>query len=184
MNLSGKLLIAMPGMGDPRFEHSVVFLCAHSEDGAMGLIVNKPADGLSFDELQEQLGIARSDKSQPIRVHFGGPVEHARGFVLHSADYGGEGTTLKVDDRFGMTATLDILQAIAAGEGPHSSILALGYAGWGPGQLEDEILRNGWLTCDAAPDLVFSDQNESKWSKALKTIGVDPISLSSTAGRA
>ena len=184
MNLSGKLLIAMPGMGDPRFEHSVVFLCAHSDDGAMGLIVNKPAPDLSFDDLQEQLGIKRSDKSQEIRVHFGGPVEHARGFVLHSADYGGEGATLKVDNRFGMTATVDILQAIAAGEGPSSSLLALGYAGWGPGQLEDEILRNGWLTCDAAPDLVFSDRNDSKWSDALKTIGVDPISLSSTAGRA
>ncbi len=184
MNLSGKLLIAMPGMGDPRFEHSVVFLCAHSDDGAMGLIVNKPARDLSFDDLQEQLGITRSDKSQQIRVHFGGPVEHARGFVLHSADYGGEGATLHVDSQFGMTATVDILQAIAAGEGPSSSLLALGYAGWGPGQLEDEILRNGWLTCDAAPDLVFSDQNDSKWSDALKTIGVDPISLSSTAGRA
>ncbi len=184
MNLSGKLLIAMPGMGDPRFEHSVVFLCAHSDDGAMGLIVNKPASDLSFDDLQEQLGIKRSDRSQQIRVHFGGPVEHARGFVLHSADYGGEGATLHVDNRFGMTATVDILQAIAAGEGPSSSLLALGYAGWGPGQLEEEILRNGWLTCDAAPDLVFSDRNDSKWSDALKTIGVDPISLSSTAGRA
>lgn len=184
MNLSGKLLIAMPGMGDPRFEHSVVFLCAHSEDGAMGLIVNKPASDLSFDELQDQLGIARTDRSQEIRVHFGGPVEHSRGFVLHSADYGGEGATLKVDEHFGMTATLDILQAIAAGDGPSSSMLALGYAGWGPGQLEDEILRNGWLTCDAAPELVFSDRNDSKWSDALKTLGVDPISLSSAAGRA
>ncbi len=184
MNLSGKLLIAMPGMGDPRFEHSVVFVCAHSEDGAMGLIINKPASDLSFDELQEQIGIPRSDKSREIRVHFGGPVEHARGFVLHSADYRGEGTTLKVDDRFGMTATLDILQAIADGGGPQSSILALGYAGWGPGQLEGEIQMNGWLTCDAEPDLVFSSQNESKWMRALKTLGVDPLSLSATAGRA
>ncbi len=184
MNLSGKLLIAMPGMGDPRFEHSVVFLCAHSEDGAMGLIVNKPAKDLSFDELQDQLGIARTERTRAIRVHFGGPVEHARGFVLHSADYGGEGATLKVDEQFGMTATLDILQAIAAGEGPKSSILALGYAGWGPGQLESEILGNGWLTCDAEPELVFSDQNDSKWSQALKQMGIDPVSLSSAAGRA
>lgn len=184
MNLSGKLLIAMPGMGDPRFEHSVVFLCAHSADGAMGLIVNKPARDLSFEELREQLGIRRTGKSREIRVHFGGPVEHSRGFVLHSADYEGEGATLKVSDRFGMTATLDILQAIAAGGGPTSSILALGYAGWGPGQLEDEILRNGWLTCDATPDLVFSHQDEGKWTEALRTIGVDPVSLSATAGRA
>jgi putative transcriptional regulator len=184
MNLSGKLLIAMPGMGDPRFEHSVVFLCAHSDDGAMGLIINKPAPDLSFDDLQDQLGIKRSEQSREIRVHFGGPVEHSRGFVLHSADYGGEGATLKVDSQFGMTATLDILQAIAAGEGPAASLLALGYAGWGPGQLESEILRNGGLTCDASADLVFSDQNDGKWTRALKTIGVDPISLSSTAGRA
>ncbi|SPH23389.1 hypothetical protein DEA8626_02453 [Defluviimonas aquaemixtae] len=184
MNLSGKLLIAMPGMGDPRFEHSVVFLCAHSDDGAMGLIVNKPARDLSFDDLQEQLGIARSDKGRPIRVHFGGPVEHSRGFVLHSTDYGGEGTTLKVDDNFGMTATLDILEAIAQGRGPESSLLALGYAGWGPGQLESEILRNGWLTCDAKPDLVFSESNDTKWERALKTLGVDPVTLSAKAGRA
>ncbi|MCU9848588.1 YqgE/AlgH family protein [Defluviimonas sp. WL0024] len=184
MNLSGKLLIAMPGMGDPRFDHSVVFICAHSGDGAMGLIVNKPARDLSFDQLQEQLGITRTDRSKAIRVHFGGPVEHARGFVLHSADYGGEGTTLQVDDHFGMTATLDILEAIAQGRGPSESILALGYAGWGPGQLEGEILSNGWLTCDANPDLVFSDQDERKWTRALKTLGVDPLTLSSAAGHA
>ena len=185
MNLSGKLLIAMPGMGDPRFDRSVVFICAHSADGAMGLIVNKPAPDLTFDQLLKQLDIpAPDDPSREIRVHFGGPVVHVRGFVLHSADYGGEGTTLQIDDRFGMTATVDILQAIARGEGPASSLLALGYAGWGPGQLEDEILRNGWLTCDASPDLVFSDRNETKWTRALGTLGVDPISLSGSAGRA
>lgn len=184
MNLSGKLLIAMPGMGDPRFDHSVVFLCAHSEDGAMGLIVNKPARDLSFEKLADQLGIARSGRAREIRVHFGGPVEHARGFVLHSGDYAGSGSTLKVDERFGMTATVDILEAIAAGRGPQASLLALGYAGWGPGQLEDEILKNGWLTCDAAPDLVFSDRNDQKWTLALGTLGVDPLTLSPAAGRA
>lgn len=184
MNLSGKLLIAMPGMGDPRFEHSVVFLCAHSGDGAMGLIVNKPARDLSFDKLADQLGIARTVRSREIRVHFGGPVEHSRGFVLHSGDYTGTGSTLKVDDRFGMTATIDILEAIAAGRGPSASLLALGYAGWGPGQLEAEILRNGWLTCDAAPDLVFADRNDDKWTRALGSLGVDPLTLSPAAGRA
>ena len=185
MNLSGKLLIAMPGMGDPRFERSVVFICAYSEDGAMGLIVNKPAPDLTFGQLLKQLEIpAPDDPSRVIRVHFGGPVEHARGFVLHSADYGGEGATLNVDDRFGMTATIDILQAIARGKGPESSLLALGYAGWGPGQLEREILANGWLTCDASPELVFSDRNEMKWTRALGTLGVDPVSLSGVAGRA
>ena len=128
MNLSGKLLIAMPGMGDPRFDHSVIFLCAHSEEGAMGLIVNKPADDLKFGQLLDQLNINRSDRAQDIRVHFGGPVEHARGFVLHSADYGGGAATMRVDDRFAMTATVDVLQALADGAGPRQSILALGYA--------------------------------------------------------
>lgn len=184
MDLSGKLLIAMPGMGDPRFDRSVIFVCAHSEDGAMGLIVNKPAPDLRFEALLEQLGIVQTGRARPIRVHFGGPVEHARGFVLHSADYGGEGKTLRVDERFGMTATLDVVEAIARGAGPSASLLALGYAGWGPGQLEDEIGRNGWLTCDAAPDLVFSDHDERKWQRALKTLGVDPLSLSAVAGRA
>ncbi len=184
MNLAGKLLIAMPGMGDPRFEHSVIFLCAHSDDGAMGLIVNKPAAELSFGQLLDQLGIPHGEGSRDIRIHLGGPVEHGRGFVLHSGDYHGQGTTMKVDARFGMTATLDVLQALAEGEGPEQSILALGYAGWGPGQLEDEILRNGWLTCEATEALVFGAADAGKWEGALKTIGVSPLSLSAAAGRA
>jgi putative transcriptional regulator len=184
MNLSGKLLIAMPGMGDTRFDRSVVFMCAHSDDGAMGLIVNKPAPELSFDDLMKQLGMPSRDKTRDIRVHFGGPVEHGRGFVLHSADYGGSNATLKVDDDFGMTATVDILEAISQGAGPHSSLLALGYAGWGPGQLENEIRHNGWLSCDASPDLVFSTDDARKWERALKTLGVDPLVLSASAGRA
>ncbi|MCB2128227.1 MAG: YqgE/AlgH family protein [Rhodobacteraceae bacterium] len=184
MNLSGKLLIAMPGMGDPRFQHSVVFLCAHSDEGAMGLVINKPATDLSFNQLLEQLKIPMTGASDQIRVHFGGPVENSRGFVLHSSDYGGEGSTMKVDERFGMTATLDILKAIAKGAGPMSSLLALGYAGWGPGQLEDEIIQNGWLTCDADPDLVFSRDDSGKWTRALQTLGVNPLTLSAAAGRA
>ena len=184
MDLTGKLLVAMPGMGDPRFAHSVVFLCAHSAEGAMGLIVNKPAADLQFADLLEQLDIPRSPAGRDIRVHFGGPVEHGRGFVLHSSDYEGTNGTLKVDSRFGMTATLDILQDIAKGAGPDASILALGYAGWGPGQLEDEILENGWLTVDADPELVFSPDNPRKWETALRSIGIDPITLSSSAGRA
>jgi putative transcriptional regulator len=184
MNLSGKLLVAMPGMGDQRFDRSVIFLCAHSPDGAMGLIVNKPAPELTFGNLLKQLNIPRSDRSRDIRVHFGGPVEHGRGFVLHSADYGGSDTTLKVDDRFGMTATIDILEALAKGEGPESSLLALGYSGWGPGQLEGEILRNGWLTCEASPDLVFASEDAAKWGRALRTLGIDPLMLSAAAGRA
>lgn len=184
MNLTGKMLIAMPGMGDPRFEHSVVVVCAHSDDGAMGLIVNKPTPDLTFRDLQEQLGIPQTEMSRQIRVHFGGPVEVSRGFVLHSADYVGEGSTLKVSEQFGMTATIDILRAIAAGEGPSRSLLALGYSGWGPGQLENEIMMNGWLTCDADPQLVFSSDDGTKWESALRAIGIDPIGLSATAGRA
>jgi len=184
MNLAGKLLIAMPGMGDPRFEHSVIYLCAHSPEGAMGLVVNKPAPDLRFDQLLDQLGIARQNTARDICVHFGGPVEHVRGFVLHSGDYGGNGGTMKVDQHFGMTATVDILQAIADGIGPEASLLALGYAGWGPGQLEAEILANGWLTCDATEDLVFAAPDGRKWERALRSLGVDPVSLSAAAGRA
>lgn len=184
MDLSGKLLIAMPGMGDPRFEKSVIYMCAHSPDGAMGLIVNKPVGDLTFAHLLEQLKIPRGDAGRDIEVHFGGPVEHGRGFVLHSGDYSGSDATLKVDDQIGMTATLDILQEIAQGGGPESSFLALGYSGWGPGQLEDEILNNGWLTCETEPGLVFSEENTSKWERALKTLGIDPLTLSASAGRA
>ena len=184
MDLSGKMLIAMPGMGDPRFERSVVFLCAHSGEGAMGLIVNKPAPDLRFTDLLRQLNIPVTPRSRDIRVHFGGPVENSRGFVLHSGDYENEVATLSVDERFGMTATLDILEAFAKGEGPQRCILAFGYSGWGPGQLEDEIRQNGWLTCDATSDLVFSDDNAAKWETALRSLGIDPRLLSASAGHA
>lgn len=183
-DLSGKLLVAMPGMGDPRFAHSVICLCAHSADGAMGLIVNKPAPEVRFSDLLDQLGIAPLPEMRDIRVHFGGPVEHARGFVLHSADYTSGAATLKVDSRTSMTATLDVLEHLAQGQGPASSLLALGYAGWGPGQLEAEIATNGWLLCDARDDIVFGRANEHKWGAALKSLGIDPLSLSATSGRA
>ncbi len=183
-SLNGQLLIAMPGMGDPRFEKSVVFMCAHSEDGALGLIVNKPAPDLAFSALLKQLNIDVGTPKRDIRVHFGGPVENGRGFVLHSSDYQTNESTLRVDGEFGMTATLDVLEDIASGTGPASALLALGYSGWGPGQLEHEILQNGWLTCDALPDLVFASDDGGKWEAALKTLGVDPLTLSATAGRA
>lgn len=182
--LTAKILIAMPGMGDPRFVKSVIYLCAHSPEGAMGLIVNKPAPDVRFADLLDQLGIARTDRTRDIRVRFGGPVEHARGFVLHSADYESVGGTMKVDDRTSMTATLDVLEKIAAGTGPERSLFALGYAGWGPGQLEGEIARNGWLVADATPDLVFGADDAGKWARALASLGIDPLSLSATAGRA
>lgn len=186
IELTGKLLIAMPDMGDPRFEQSVVLMCAHSGDGAMGLIINKPLPEIGFSDLLKQLEIGSSTPPRSeIRVHFGGPVEHGRGFVLHSDDYDSQsGPTLAVGGGFGMTATLDILERIAGGTGPTRAFLALGYAGWGPGQLENEIGRNGWLTADASPDLVFSTDNGTKWSRALKSLGIDPLMLSSDAGHA
>lgn len=183
MELTGKLLLAMPGMGDMRFDHSVVFLCEHSSKGAMGLIVNKPAQDLALGEVLEQLDIEVSAQVRKMPVHFGGPVETSRGFVLHSGEYASQLHSLKIGDSFGMTATQDILEDIGRGVGPAQVLMMLGYAGWGPGQLEQEILANGWLTCDASTDLVFSDSGE-KWQSALKSLGVDPLGLSGTAGRA
>ena len=151
----------------------------------MGLIVNKPATDLRFADLLEQLGIKRPEKgARDIRVHFGGPVEGGRGFVLHSSDFASEGGTMRVDDEVSMTATLDILERIAEGAGPRSSMLALGYAGWGPGQLEGEIGQNAWLTGVMRPEILWGRANEHKWGAALKAIGVDPLGLSPTAGRA
>lgn len=183
-DLTGKLLIAMPDMGDPRFDRAVIYLCAHSDEGAMGLIVNKPQTEIRFSQLLEQLEIPKSDSVRDIRVHFGGPVDHARGFVLHTRDFSSEAGTLFVDDHIGMTATLDVLEQLASGGGPQASMLALGYSGWGPGQLEGEISRNGWLIGEPRDDIVFGRANDLKWSAALKVIGVDPIMLSSEAGRA
>lgn len=184
MDLGGKLLIAMPGMGDPRFEKSVILVCAHSAEGAMGLIVNKPAPDLSFEGLLDQLKIPRAPRGRDIRIHAGGPVERGRGFVLHSADYHAGGATMDVPGGFGMTATIDVLAALAKGDGPSAALLALGYSGWGPGQLEAEIRRNDWLTADAPADLVFSPDDAAKWKGALRRLGIDPITLSGTAGRA
>jgi putative transcriptional regulator len=181
--LHGQLLIAMPGMGDLRFERSVIFLCAHSAEGAMGLIVNKPAPDLSFADLLAQLKIPATVDLAHTRVHFGGPVEHGRGFVLHSADYTVQESSMCVTPDFAMTATVDILQDMARGAGPARSLLALGYAGWGPGQLEGEIQANGWLTAPADPEVVFGLRDGEKWSAALRSISIDPRLLSE-GGRA
>jgi len=185
MNLTGKLLIAMPGMGDERFDHTVVFLCSHTKDGAMGLIINKTAPEVELGDLLRQLDIAPDPVSRgEIPVRFGGPVETQRGFVLHTPDYEASLNSLHVSDAFSMTATLDILEDIAAGQGPDQVLMMLGYAGWGPGQLEGEIGLNGWLTADAEPTLVFGMDDDRKWSAALQSLGVDPLGLSSEAGRA
>jgi putative transcriptional regulator len=184
-SLTGQLLVAMPQMHDPFFEHAVVYLCAHSqEDGAMGLVINKTIDALTIDDLYEQLSIepaARAGGPQP--VHFGGPVATGHGFVLHSADYREEGT-LGIGGEFAMTATIDILRATGRGAGPRHSLVALGYAGWGPGQLDAEIQANGWLMVDADTGLVFDAEDGSKWQRALAKLGVSPEMLSGDSGRA
>ncbi len=186
MDLTGKLLVAMPGMGDPRFEHAVVAICAHSPEGAMGLIVNKPLPEPDMGDLLEQLGIAMTASDRPghAPILFGGPVETGRGFVLHSRDWNGQGTAMPVGDALAMTATRDILEDIAAGVGPHRSLLALGYAGWGPGQLEAEILDNGWLIAEPNDEIALSGEYGTKWTRALNSMGIDPRTLSATAGRA
>ncbi len=183
-DLTGQLLIAMPGMGDPRFEHAVVYLCAHSADGAMGLIINKPAPELQLKGLLEQIGVTPTDAMQPLPIHFGGPVENGRGFVLHSQDYKAGESTLDVSDTIGMTATVDILEAIAVGEGPSDCMLALGYAGWGAGQLEQELQENGWLTVQGPDALLFDDDANHKWEAALAVLGINPLLLSSEGGTA
>lgn len=188
--LHGQLLIAMPGMSDKRFDRSVIYICSHSDDGAMGIIINKPAEDIKFSELLEQLDIAdfAEDDDEGVLpglpIHVGGPVERGRGFVLHSADYYAEDSTLTIDERISLTATVDILQAIAAGKGPSQSLLALGYAGWAPGQLEAEIQANGWLHCPADAELVFELDVAMKYDQALSKLGVDPSHLVNIAGHA
>ena len=183
-SLEGRLLVAMPGMLDSRFERAVIYICAHSAEGAMGLIVNKVASELSFGELISQLGIKWDGVLNGPRIHIGGPVENGRGFVLHSLDYSLDEATMVVDDEIGMTATLDILKDIAAARGPEDSILALGYSGWGPGQIEGEIRDNGWLICPAESEIIFRLPDESKWGAAMRSIGIDPRLLSAEGGSA
>lgn len=182
-SLVGQLLIAMPGMSDPRFARSVIYMCAHSEEGAMGLVVNRAIEQISLAELLQQLEIDTSAVDERVLVNFGGPVETGRGFVLHSPDYMREGT-LVVTSSVALSATIDILKAIAAGSGPRRHLLALGYAGWGPGQLDSEILANGWLHVDADEELVFGADLDQKWDKAMAKLGINPVLLSDAAGHA
>lgn len=182
--LSGKLLIAMPGMGDPRFDRTVIYVCAHSEEGALGLVINRRADSVDPKDLFAQLDIEFAPGSGQRHIHYGGPVETGRGFVLHSSDYHADEATLEVDDEMSMTASVEILKAIAVGQGPRRAMIALGYAGWGEGQLEGELQQNGWLTCDADEDLVFSRDDDGKWAAALAKLGINPMLLSAEGGRA
>jgi putative transcriptional regulator len=189
--LDGQMLIAMPSMGDERFARAVIYMCAHSADGAMGIIVNQPAAHVSFSDLLVQLDVLPAadliqlpHQAGGVKVLKGGPVDTQRGFVLHSADFFIENSTLPIDEGICLTATLDILKAIARGNGPASAVLALGYAGWAPGQLENEIHQNGWLHCPADPDLIFGTDTEGKYALALKKIGIEVGMLSSEAGHA
>ena len=181
--LTGQLLIAMPAMGDPRFSKSVIYMCVHNEEGAMGLIVNKLADELSFAELLTQLDIKSLGVAPQLPIHFGGPVETGRGFVLHSAEYKREGT-IEVAEGMALTATIDILKDIAENRGPEKFLLALGYAGWEAGQLDGEIRQNAWLHVSNVPDLTFGADNDAKWEHAIAKIGVDLSLLSGEAGHA
>jgi putative transcriptional regulator len=184
-SLAGRLLVAMPGIGDPRFERAVVFLCLHDDTHAMGLTVNRPIEGLTFARLLERLDVKTPVRTRDDLVLMGGPVEPERGFVLHTDDYRHEPATVPVAGGLGLTATRDVLEAMA-GDCPHPrrAVLALGYAGWAPGQLENEILANVWLTCDADEDLLFDDDHEHKWTRSMAKIGIAVEHLSGQAGRA
>ena len=173
----------MPGMQDPRFAQAIICLCAHSPDGAMGIVMNKPLENPSFEDLLKQLDVIPTPPARRIRLLAGGPVEGARGFVLHTSDWSSEGS-LHVGGDYALTASVDILKAIAEGGGPREGVLALGYAGWGPGQLEDEIQQNAWLSVSPDEALLFDPDHEAKWRRALRKLRVDPLLLSGAAGRA
>jgi len=190
-SLEGKMLIAMPTIGDSRFDRTVIYMCVHNAEGSMGIVVNKPATELTFPKLMEHLelapeatcaGLGETLHAPPILI--GGPVETGRGFVLHTQDYYSDSSTLPVAENIGLTATVDILKAIVEGEGPERSVLALGYAGWGPGQLENELRANGWLYCESDPELVFGTELDDKYNKALHKIGIDLSLLSGDMGQA
>src|SRR5437016_13685718 len=189
--LDGQMLIAMPAMGDERFARSLIYVCAHSSEGAMGIVVNQAAANIRFPDLLVQLDVIPAadliqlpQRAGTVKVLKGGPVETGRGFVLHSADFFLENSTLPIDEGVCLTATLDILKAIARGDGPASAVLALGYASWAPKRLETEIQENGWLHCSADSDLIFGRDTEGKYGKALRKIGIDPGMLSSESGHA
>lgn len=183
ISFAGQLLIAMPAMTDARFAHAVIFICAHGEEGALGIVVNHPLATPNFAELLTQLKIEPYPPLRSLRVQAGGPVESGRGFVLHSADWLGEGT-LRVGESLALTASLEILQVVAAGGGPRMATLALGYAGWGPGQLDAEMRGNTWLTGPADEGILFDTEDGTKWHRALRRLGIDPVLLSSEVGRA
>ncbi len=181
--LDSKLLLAMPNMADERFDRKVICLCSHDESGAMGLVINECTDIIDFPDLLEQLSIETLNETPEIAIHSGGPVEPGRGFVLHSADFV-QDSTLIVSETLALTATVDILRSMAEGKGPQHSLLALGYAGWGPDQLEHEIRENCWLTAEADHEIIFNTDHEQKWPRAMAKLGINISMLSSEAGHA
>jgi putative transcriptional regulator len=181
--LTGQLLIAMPTMADPRFAHAVIYMCSHGPNGAMGLVLNRLFGETNFRALLDQLNIKSSIQTPDLPVHFGGPVETGRGFVLHSSDYLREGTS-RIDDTIHLSATIEILQAISDGGGPERAVIALGYTGWGAGQLDEEMKANGWLTAPADDAIIFDRDLDNKWERALAKIGISPVMLSGEAGHA
>ena len=191
--LDAQFLIAMPTIGDPRFERTLIYMCAHTDEGAMGIVVNKPIEDMMLGDLLHRLGLLPPEETNSIHlpqelyrqpVFTGGPVEPGRGFVLHSMDYHLEDGTLDVDGRVGLTASLDILHDLVRGRGPRQLLLALGYAGWAPGQLEAELMQNAWLTCPADTEILFDLAPEERYAAALRKIGIDPGSLSAATGHA
>ncbi|BCW90227.1 hypothetical protein sos41_33950 [Alphaproteobacteria bacterium SO-S41] len=183
--LNGRLLIAMPTMNDPNFEKTVVLLCHHTPETAMGIVINKALGGMSFDKLLKQLKVdAPRGRRSDLTVHYGGPIQTTRGFVLHSDDYKNDEATLQVCEGIALTATMDVLKALGHGEGPAQAFFALGYAGWGAGQLESELQENAWLVGDAEQGIVFGRELEAKWLEALTRIGVDPAMVTDAAGHA
>jgi putative transcriptional regulator len=181
--LTGQLLIAMPAMNDPRFSRTVIYLCAHSAEGAMGLVLNRPVVKPTFEDLLRQLKVEPLPPAREIRLCAGGPVENGRGFVLHTNDWTGDGS-LRVDKAMALTASLDVLKVIAEGKGPRECLLALGYAGWGPGQLDKEMQENAWLSAPADETLLFDSGHETKWRRAMGKLNIDPLLLSGVAGHA
>ena len=181
--LVGQLLLAMPGMGDPRFDHAAIAMCMHDEDGALGLVVNHVYDGLTVRKVMEQLDVDPGDTADALPVYAGGPVEPGRGFVLHSTDWGGQ-DTIDVGGRWALSGTIDVLKAIAEGNGPSRWLVALGYAGWGEGQLDEEMTRHGWFSTAGDTELLYEVDAEKRWAKGFVSAGIDPRLLANSTGTA
>ena len=183
MNLTGQLLISMPSLNDERFFKTVIYLCAHSKDGAMGIIINKKIDYDLYPDLLQQLGIDKPLGNKKLFIRYGGPVESGRGFILHSDEIMKK-DTLSIEKGVALTSTAEFFEDLSEDKGPRNSILALGYAGWSPGQLENEILSNSWMTLQTDSSFLFDDEVSNKWLNAYKLLGIDPNKLSYQSGRA